>query len=115
MERSSVVSRSRGGGSTRNAAVRGALSDSRFRSPATTRIAASATVRLEGLRDIGNRLGADRLVGDQQRRQLGDLGERGADRRGVLLGTARSHTGGAQRTCGVLCDTRQRLGKLQGR
>jgi hypothetical protein len=69
--------------------------------------------QLERRRDVGNRLGADRLVGDQQRRQLGDLGERGADGGGISRRMTGGDAGGTKRPCGVRSDARQCVRKFQ--
>jgi hypothetical protein len=71
--------------------------------------------QLEGFADVGHRLGADRVVGDEQRGELGDLGERGANRSGIGVGEASGDAGCAQRPSGVLRDARQGLGKLERR
>jgi len=68
----------------------------------------------ERLRDIGNRLGADRFVRDQQRRKLGDLGKRIANVRGIGGGETGGDAGGTKRPCGVRSDARQCLRKFQG-
>jgi len=110
--------------------VRCAWCPRRLRSLATTRIAASATVssanatasralpsngqQFERRRDVGNRLGADRFVRDQQRRQLGDLGKRIADRSGIRIGDSRCDACRTQRPRGVLRHPREGLGKFQG-
>ena len=69
--------------------------------------------QLERLGDIGNGLGPDRVVGDQQRRELGDLGERVANRRCIGGGAASCDACGAQRPGGVLRDPRQSLGEFE--
>ena len=70
--------------------------------------------QLERLRDIGNRLGTDRFVRDQQRRQLGDLRERVANVRGIGGGETGGDAGGTKWPCGVRSDARQCLRKFQG-
>jgi hypothetical protein len=69
--------------------------------------------QLERFRDIGNGLGADRVVGDEQRRQLGDLGQGLADGRCIGVRKARCDACGTQRPGGVLCNARQGLGKFE--
>jgi hypothetical protein len=69
--------------------------------------------QLERRADVGHGLGADRLVGDEQRGQLGNLGKRGADRGGVLRGRAGADAGGAQRPGGVLGDACQGLREFE--
>jgi hypothetical protein len=66
------------------------------------------------VRDVGNGLGADRLVGDQQRRQLGNLGESLADGPCIGVGEASRDACRTQRPCGVRGNARQGLGKFQG-
>ena len=75
--------------------------------------AAGDVEQLEQRRDIGNRLRADRLVGDQQRRQLGDLGERGADCGGISGRATGGDPGGTEWPCGVRSDARQCLREFQ--
>ena len=70
--------------------------------------------QFERLRNIGNRLGADRFVRDQQRRQLGDLGKRVANARGIDGGETGGDAGGTKWPCGVRSDARQCLRKFQG-
>ncbi|OLC87451.1 MAG: hypothetical protein AUI86_06740 [Gemmatimonadetes bacterium 13_1_40CM_3_66_12] len=75
--------------------------------------AAGDIEQLERWRDIGDRLGTDRVVGDQQRGQLGDLPEAGADRGGVGV---RKTSGNACRTQGpggVVRNPRQGLGEFE--
>ena len=69
--------------------------------------------QLERLCDVGNRLGANRFVGDQQRRQLGDLRERVADRRGIRVGESRGDACRTQGPRGVLGHPRESLGKFE--
>ncbi len=76
--------------------------------------AALDSEQFERLRNIGNRLGPDRVVGDQQRRQLGDLRERIANVRGIGGGAAGGDAGGTKGPCGVRSDTRQCLREFQG-
>ena len=75
--------------------------------------AAGNVEQLERLRDVGNRLGANRVIGNEQRGQLGDLRQRGANRRGIVLGTTGCDARGTQGSGGVLRHTRQGLGKFQ--
>ena len=65
------------------------------------------------LRDVGHCLGADRLVGYQQRGQLGDLRECVADRRGSGFGEAGCNACRTQGPGGMCCDPRERLGELE--
>jgi len=69
--------------------------------------------QLERARDIGNGLGTDRLVGDQQRGELGDLREAGADRGGVSVGETGGNACRTQRPGGVLRNPRQGLGEFE--
>ena len=69
--------------------------------------------QLERARDIGNRLGTDRLVADQQRGELGDLREAGADRGGVSVGETGGNACRTQRPGGVLRNPRQGLGEFE--
>jgi hypothetical protein len=69
--------------------------------------------QLERARDIGNGLGTDRLVGDQQRGELGDLSETGADPGGVGVGESRCDACRTQGPGGVLRNTRQGLGEFE--
>jgi hypothetical protein len=70
--------------------------------------------QLERFRDIGDGLGPDRVVRDQQRRQLGDLGEALADGRCIGVGEASGDACRTQRPGGMRCDARQGLGKFEG-
>jgi len=65
------------------------------------------------LRDVGNGLGPNRVVGDEQRRQLGDLGQGLADGRGIGIGKASCDACRTQRPGGVRCNARQGLGKFE--
>ena len=69
--------------------------------------------QLERARDIGNGLGTDRLVGNQQRGELGDLREAGADRGGVGVGETGGNACRTQRPGGVLRNPRQGLGEFE--
>ena len=69
--------------------------------------------QLERLRDVGNGFGADRVVGDEQRRELGDLRQALADPRGIRIGTTGCDACRTQGPSGVLRHPRQGLGKLE--
>jgi hypothetical protein len=69
--------------------------------------------QFERTRDVGNRLGADRFVRDQQCRQLGDLSKRIADGGGISCRATGGDTGGTKRPCGVCSDARQCLREFQ--
>jgi len=69
--------------------------------------------QLERSRDIGHRLGADRVVGDQQGGELGDLSEVGADRRSIRGGETSSDACRTQGPGGVRSDSRQGLGEFE--
>ena len=69
--------------------------------------------QLERRGEVGDGLRADRIVRDQQRRQLGDLGKGGADGRCIGFGTTGCDAGRPQGPSGVLRDARQRLGEFQ--
>ncbi len=70
--------------------------------------------QVERFRDIGNGLGPDRVVRDQQRRQLGDLSEALADGRCIGVGEASCDAGRTQRPGSMRCDARQGLGEFEG-
>ena len=70
--------------------------------------------QLQRFRDIGNGLGPDRVLRDQQRRQLGDLGEALADGRCIGVGEASCDACRAQRPGSMRCDARQGLGEFEG-
>ena len=69
--------------------------------------------QLERLPDIGNGFGPNCLIGDEQRRKLGDLRERVANGCGIGGGAASGEASGTQRPGGVLCNPRQRLGEFE--
>ena len=77
-------------------------------------IAARHIQQVERCRDIGNGLGPDRVVRDQQRRQLGDLREALADGRCIGVGEASCDAGRTQRPGSMRCDARQGLGEFEG-
>ena len=65
------------------------------------------------MRDVGNGLGADRVISDQERGELGDLSELRANAGGIGSGTSGSDTGGSQGPGGMLCNPRQGLGEFE--
>ena len=69
--------------------------------------------QLERCRDIGNGLCPDRVVGDQQRRQLGDLSQAIADGHCIGVGEASCDACRTQRPGGVRCHARQGLGEFE--
>jgi len=65
------------------------------------------------LRDVGNGLGPNRVVGDEQRRQLGDLGQGLADGGCIGVRKASCDACRTQRPGGVRGNARQGLRKLE--
>src|SRR5207237_6341509 len=57
--------------------------------------------QLQGGGDVGDGLGANRVVGEEEGGELGHLRERGADGGGIGRGGATRHAGGAERPGGV--------------
>jgi len=70
--------------------------------------------QLQRFRDIGNGLGPDRVVRDQQRRQLGDLREALADGRCIGVREASCDACRTQRPGSMRCYAGQGLGEFEG-
>ena len=69
--------------------------------------------QLEGGTDIGDGLGTNAVIVEQQRGELGDLREGAADGGGVSRGGAAHHARRAEGSCGMRRHPRQRGGELE--
>ena len=86
--------------------------DGQLRERGSLERAARHRQQLERRRDVGDWFGANRVVGDQEGGELGDLREGGADVGGVAARLTRADARGAEGTGGMRGHTRQRVGEF---